>query len=141
FSQVASRLLDFFAAAALFAVLMAYDRVGLTRWALLTPVIFVLLVLFTTGVTLITSSVNVFYRDVSPVVQIALQLWLYVTPVAYPLSAVSPRWRPLFVLNPLSAVVEGFRSSMVFGRAPEWPLVLTSTTIAVVVFAVSLVVF
>src|SRR5207247_1929607 len=86
FSQVASRLLDFFAAAALFAVLMAYDRVGLTRWALLTPVIFVLLVLFTTGVTLITSSVNVFYRDVSPVVQIALQLWLYVTPVAYPLS-------------------------------------------------------
>ena len=52
------------------------------------PVFFVLLVLFTLGVTLATSAVNVFYRDVNPVVQIGLQLWLYLTPVAYPLSAV-----------------------------------------------------
>src|SRR5436309_7768845 len=65
FAQVSSRLLDFFAAAALFAVLMAWNGVGLTRWALLAPAMFLLLVLFTTGVTLIASSVNVFYRDVS----------------------------------------------------------------------------
>ena len=65
-----------------------------------------------------TSSLNVFYRDVHPVVQIALQLWLYLTPVAYPLSETG-RYRPLFMLNPLSAIVEGFRSSVVFGRAPE----------------------
>ena len=84
---------------------------------------FVLLVLFTVGVTLVTSAINVFYRDVNPVVQIALQLWLYLTPVAYPLSAVPARYRPLFVLNPLSAIVEGFRSSLVFGRAPDWPLI------------------
>jgi homopolymeric O-antigen transport system permease protein len=63
---------------------------------------------------------------VNPVVQIALQLWLYLTPVAYPLAAVSDRFRLLFVLNPLSAVVEGFRSSLVFGRAPDWPLVAIS---------------
>ena len=63
-----------------------------------------------------------FYRDVNPVVQIALQLWLYLTPVAYPLALVPPRFRLLFVLNPLSAIVEGFRSSLVFNRAPDWPL-------------------
>ena len=121
-AQVASRLLDFGAAAALFALLMVWDRVGLTRWALMTPVMFVLLVLFTTGVTLVTSSVNVFYRDVSPVVQIALQLWLYVTPVAYPFSKVPARWRPLIAANPLSGIVEGFRSAIVYGREPDWSL-------------------
>jgi len=140
-AQVCSRLLDFFAAAALYAVLMVYFRIGLGPWALMAPAFFLLLIVFTVGFTLATSAINVFYRDVNPVVQIALQLWLYLTPVAYPLSAVSPKLRPLFVLNPLSAVVEGFRSSLVFGRAPDWPLVLTSTALAVALFAAAFVMF
>jgi lipopolysaccharide transport system permease protein len=130
-AQVCSRFIDFFAAAALYAVLMvAYGaRVGV--WGLTAPLFFVLLVLFTVGLTLATSAVNVFYRDVNPVVQIALQLWLYLTPVAYPLSSASQKYRLFFVLNPLSAIVEGFRSVLVFGRAPDWTLTAVSAAIAV----------
>src|SRR5438094_2772163 len=108
---------------------MNYYRVAPGPWALMAPLFFVMLVVFTIGLTLATSAINVFYRDVNRVVQIALQLWLYLTPVAYPLAAVSARFRPLFFLNPLSAIVEGFRSSLVFGRAPDWPLVATSAFI------------
>jgi len=115
--------------------------VALGPWALLTPAFFLLLLLFTTGVTLATSSVNVFYRDVNPVVQIGLQLWLYLTPVAYPLSEVSPRYRLLFVLNPLSAIVEGFRSVLVFGRAPDWTLTAISASMTLVLFAVAFAMF
>ncbi len=140
-AQVCSRLIDFFAAAALFAVLMAHYRIGLGAWGLLTPAFFVLLILFTVGVTLLTSALNVFYRDVNPVVQIALQLWLYLTPVAYPLSAVPSRFRPLFVLNPLSAIVEGFRSSIVFDRAPDWTLALGSGVLVVAVLVAAFVTF
>ena len=67
---------------------MIYYQVGVGPWAAMVPLFLALLVLFTLGVTLITSAINVFYRDVNPVVQIGLQLWLYLTPVAYPLSAV-----------------------------------------------------
>lgn len=141
YAQVSSRLLDFFAAAALYAVLMVYYGVHLTRWALLVPPIFVLLVLFTTGVTLITSSINVFYRDVSPVVQIALQLWLYVTPIAYPLSKVPERWRPWIAANPLSGLVEGFRSAIVYGREPDWQLLGLSASLTITVFAGALLLF
>jgi ABC-type polysaccharide/polyol phosphate export permease len=141
FAQVASRLLDFFAAAGLFALLMIYHGVPLTRWALLAPVMFVLLVLFTTGVTLLTSSLNVFYRDVSPVVQIGLQLWLYVTPIAYPLSKVPESWRPLIAANPLSGIVEGFRSVLLYGRAPDWELLGLSAALTATVFAGAFVLF
>jgi lipopolysaccharide transport system permease protein len=134
-AQVCSRLVDFCAAAALYALLMIYYGVAIGPWALMAPVFFVMLFLFTAGLTFATSAVNVFYRDVSPVVQIALQLWLYLTPVAYPLAAVSVQYRPLFVLNPLSAIVEGFRSSLVFGRAPDWPLVGISAAITALLFA------
>lgn len=140
-AQVCSRLIDFVAAAALFAVLMTYYRVGLGPWGLLAPAFFVLLILFTVGVTLLTSALNVFYRDVNPVVQIALQLWLYLTPVAYPLSAVPARFRAFFVLNPLSAIVEGFRASIVYGRAPDWALASTSGVLIVIVLIVAFMAF
>jgi lipopolysaccharide transport system permease protein len=140
-SQVCSRLIDFAAASVFYAGFMAYYRVPIGPWALMAPVFFALLILFTVGFTLATSSINVFYRDVNPVVQIALQLWLYLTPVAYPLSATSSRFRWLFVLNPLTAIVEGFRSSLVFGRAPDWRIVSVSTAITVVLFASAFVMF
>jgi lipopolysaccharide transport system permease protein len=140
-AQVCSRLIDFAAAGALYAVLMVYYGVPLTRWALVAPLFFAMLVAFTLGLTLATSAVNVFFRDVNPVVQIALQLWLYLTPVAYPLAAVSARYRPLFILNPLSAIVEGFRSSLVFGRAPDWSLVGISGAMILGLFAASFVAF
>ena len=141
FAQVASRLLDFSAASALFALLMAYDRVALTRWALLIPALVLLLILFTTAVTLLTSSVNVFYRDVSPVVQIALQLWLYVTPVAYPMSKVPARWRPLIAANPLSGIVESIRSAVVYGRAPDWSLLSLSAGLTLVTLVAAFALF
>jgi homopolymeric O-antigen transport system permease protein len=140
-AQVCSRLIDFCAAAALYALLMIYYRVAPGPWALMAPVFFLMLIVFTVGLTFATSAVNVFYRDVNPVVQIALQLWLYLTPVAYPLAAVSARFRPLFVLNPLSAIVEGFRSSLVFGRAPDWPLVAISAAITIVLFTAAFIGF
>ena len=133
--QVCSRLLDFVAASSLFAILMAYYGVGLTRWALLAPALFLLLVAFTIGVTLLTSSVNVFYRDVSPVVQIGLQLWLYLTPIAYPLARVPARWRGWMALNPLSGIVEGFRSTILYGREPDWALVGLSATLSLTLLA------
>lgn len=134
FAQIASRLLDFAAAASLFVLLLIVYRVRLGPWALLAPVFFGLLLLFTAGVTLATSALNVFYRDVNPVVQIGLQLWLYLTPVAYPLSAASDTYRLLFVLNPLTAIVEGFRSVLVFGRAPDWALTAISASMTVALF-------
>ena len=136
-AQVCSRLIDFVAAAGLYALLMLFYGVGLGVWALAAPGFFVLLLLFTIGFTFATSGANVFYRDVNPVVQIALQLWLYLTPVAYPLAAVPSRFKWLFVLNPLSAIVEGLRASLVFNRPPELGLTLVSSLITLAVFVVA----
>jgi lipopolysaccharide transport system permease protein len=140
-AQVGSRLVDLAAASSLFALLMIYYRVGVGPWAAMVPVFFLLLVLFTVGFTMLTSAGNVFYRDVSPVVQIALQLWLYLTPVAYPLSVVPERFRPLFLLNPLTGVVEGLRAVLVFGREPEWPVVGVSAALIVTIFLIAVVLF
>jgi len=140
-AQVCARLVDFCAAAALYAVLLAAYGVGVGAWALVAPVFFLLLVLFTVAVTLLTSAVNVFYRDVNPVVQIGLQLWLFVTPVAYSLDIVPERFRFFFALNPLTAIVEGFRATLLFGRAPDWSLVAIASTLIGSLFVLALLMF
>lgn len=140
-AQVGSRLVDLAAASSLFALLMIYYQVGVGRWMALVPVFALLLLLFTLGVTLATSALNVFYRDVNPVVQIGLQLWLYLTPVAYPLSAVPPAYRPFFLLNPLTGVVEGLRAVLIFNRAPEWDVVGISAALILALLLCSAVLF
>jgi len=140
-AQVGSRLVDLAAASGLFALLMVYYNIAISGWVALVPILVLLLVLFTLGVTLTTSAVNVFYRDVSPVVQIGLQLWLYLTPVAYPLSAVSEKYRGYFLLNPLTGVVEGLRAVLVFDRAPDWGVVGISAALIVALLVGSMVLF
>jgi lipopolysaccharide transport system permease protein len=140
-AQVGSRLVDLAASSSLFVVLMVYYQAGVGPWAAMVPVFLLMLVAFTLGVTLITSSVNVFYRDVNPVVQIGLQLWLYLTPVAYPLSAVPEQYRVFWILNPLAGVVEGLRAVLVFGREPEWAVVGVSASLIAVIFVAGVVLF
>jgi len=140
-AQVASRLLDFAAAAAIFVLMLVQYRVVPGAWSWVGLVMFVMLVAFTSAVTLLTSSVNVFYRDVSPVVTIGLQLWLYLTPVAYALSAAPRRYRIFFVLNPLTAIIEGTRAAFVFNRAPDWSLVGVAAVVITVLLVGSFAVF
>ena len=140
-AQVGSRLVDIAAASGLYVLLMIYYGLRVTPWALFIPFFLLLLLLFTVGVTLATSAINVFYRDVNPVVQIGLQLWLYLTPVAYPLAAVPKKYRLFFLLNPLTGVVEGLRSVLVFGREPEWSVVAISAAFITAIFVAALVLF
>ena len=139
-AQVGSRLVDISAASGLYILLMLYYGLGVTPWAALIPLFLWMLVLFTVGVTLATSAINVFYRDVNPVVQISLQLWLYLTPVAYPLEAVQ-NYRWFFLLNPLTGVVEGLRAVLVFGREPEWGVVGISAALISAIFVGALILF
>ena len=140
-AQVGSRLVDLAASSGLFVALMIYYQVSVGRWVAMVPVFLALLLLFTLGVTLTTSAINVFYRDVNPVVQIGLQLWLYLTPVAYPLSAVPERYRAFWLANPLAGVVEGLRDVLVFGREPQWAVVGISTMLILAIFTIGIVLF
>ena len=75
------------------------------------------------------------------VVQIGLQLWLYLTPIAYPLERVPVQYRGWIALNPLSGIVEGFRSAVVYGREPDWPLLGLSAAVSVAALAAALLLF
>lgn len=78
------------------------------------------LALIAAGVGMFLGALNVYYRDFRYVLPILLQLWLFASPVAYPLSAVEPRWRMLYVVaNPAAGVLDGFRRALTLGQPPD----------------------
>jgi lipopolysaccharide transport system permease protein len=135
-AAVAARLLDFAVGFAVLVFLMAWYRVGLTPNILMLPVCVLLVMLFSLGLGMAASAVNVKYRDVGVIVPFVLQLWMFAAPVVYPVSLVPERWRRLYALDPLVGIIEGFRSSL-FGRAFDWVSLAVSAaiTLALLVYA------
>ena len=73
------------------------------------PLFLLLLVLAAFGVSLWLAAFNVMYRDVRYMLPFLTQIWMFATPIIYPVSVVPDSWRLLYSLNPMVGVVEGFR--------------------------------
>jgi ABC-type polysaccharide/polyol phosphate export permease len=99
------------------------------------PVLLAIQVAFTLGITLIISAVMVYLRDIRHVLPIILQLGLFATPVAFSLDQLVPAaLQPLYVaLNPLGAVIDGYRDTILYGQQPDLQL-LTIAAISAVVY-------
>ena len=86
-------------------------------WSILTlPLWVAITVMLATGIGLISSALMVSYRDVGQILPVALQMLLYISPIAYSVEAVPDNVRTLFALNPLVGVLEGFRWCLVEGQ-------------------------
>lgn len=140
-SSAASGLLDMAIGASFLGVLLAWYRVPLGWPALLAPLFVVALVLLTVGVGLFLAALNVWYRDVKYALPLLIQLWLFVSPVIYPVSAVPEKYRVLIALNPLSGIVEGFRACLLHNQWPDPMLTAVSFVSTVLIFAAGLAYF
>ncbi len=88
-------------------------------WTLiLVPLIVALQLVFTLGLSYALSALNVFFRDTAQLVQVALPLWMFLTPIFYPESRVPPRFRGVMDLNPLSHLVRMYRAVILEGQVP-----------------------
>ena len=118
-SVLGSTLLDFAVSAVVLAVLMIVYGIVPTVAIVLLPIWLLLVLMLATGLGFIAAALAVPYRDVQYVLPVLLQFLLYASPVAYSLSAVPARLRPIMEINPLTGLLEAFRWSLLgVGRLP-----------------------
>lgn len=127
-ASIAARVVDLVVSFAIMFLLLLWYRIPVSSQIMMVPVIILLVSLFALAFGLWTSAVNVKYRDVGLVLPVLIQLWMFVSPIVYPLQSVPAKWRLVYSLNPIAGIVENFRAG-VFGYAFDWP----SLTLAVVV--------
>jgi lipopolysaccharide transport system permease protein len=112
-SAVLGALADFAISFGMFLVLLAFHGGHLTPAVLLVPIWTLLVVLLGLAIGLILSALNVRYRDVSFLIGFLLQIWMYLSPVAYSTTLVPEKWRALYELNPMVGIIQGFRWSLI----------------------------
>jgi lipopolysaccharide transport system permease protein len=130
-SAVLGGLIDFAIAFVILLLMMAYYGIVPTRAMVALPGFVLLAIMTALGVGLWLSALNVKYRDVRYTISFLVQFWLFATPVAYSSSIIPERFRPLYGLNPMAGVVEGFRWALL-GKN-EGPGALISVSVAVVI--------
>jgi lipopolysaccharide transport system permease protein len=134
-------LVDFSIAFTVLFGLMAYFGVALAPAIWTVPIWTTLAVLTALAAGLWLSALNVAYRDVRYVVPFLAQIWLFATPVAYPTSIVPEMWRPLYALNPMVGVVDGFRWALLGTSQPPVATVVVSAASVAALLAGGLVYF
>ncbi len=140
FAGVLSGLVDFAVGFGLLLVLMLIYRFPPTPTMLLLPFFLLLAMATALGFGLWLSALNVKYRDINHLIPFLMQIWLYVTPVAFGSTLIPERYRWLLGLNPMTGVVEGFRWALL-GQQPPGRLFALSVIITLVVLATGLVFF
>jgi lipopolysaccharide transport system permease protein len=114
--------------------LMVFFGLKPTAYLLLFPVLLVMELLLIYGFSLLLASLNVYFRDVSQIWEIALQLGFFVTPIFYDPSQVPSRFQWLFSINPMASIIESFRGFALTKSMPDY----LSMTITLIWIALSL---
>ncbi|OBS13111.1 ABC transporter permease [Elizabethkingia miricola] len=112
-SIVVSNLMQFGIQFLLFLIIVVYytfqGQLHPNIFVLLTPVLIILMAAFALGVGMIFSSMTTKYKDMAMLLTFGVQLFMYATPIVYPLSTINDKYKYLIELNPLTAIIENFR--------------------------------
>ena len=133
-------LIDFAVACLVMAGLMIWYGVAPTPQIILFPLFLGLTVVTAVGVGTLLSALTIAYRDFRYVLGFLTQLWMFASPVAYPLEVVPEKYRLIYAINPMVGALNGFRASLL-GTGVNWGVVGVSAASSAVALAVGLLYF
>jgi lipopolysaccharide transport system permease protein len=120
-------------------ILLAAPLTGahLTWTLVFVPLLFAAITLPTMAAAIPIAALAVYYRDFKYALPFAMQVWLFASPVAYPVTVVDPNWRWVYaIVNPVVGMLEGFRQVLALGSTPDWGLLGLSTASSLVLLAI-----
>ncbi len=140
-SAVMVTLIDTAVGSLVLAGMMVYYQVGVSPAILLLPFVVAVLVVFTCAIALLLAMANLFYRDVKYLFEILVTLWMFSTSVVYPVERIGGRLGLLLQVNPMSPIIDAFRSVILLGVVPDLGRLLAVAVVSVATLLVAWVAF
>ncbi len=140
-SSVLAGVVDFAIGLVILLAVMAWYGLMPGWQVVLAPLFIALAIAAALAVSLWLSVINAEYRDVQHALPFLTQIWLILTPVLYPTSIVPQGWHWVFVLNPMVSVIEGFRWSLLGGKAPDVEAMVVSVAATLLLLVSGLIYF
>lgn len=133
-SSVLAAFVDFAIASVIFLGMMFFYKVPLTINLFFFPVILLIQIIFTLGIAFFLSAINVYYRDIRYAVPLGIQIWMFASPIIYPVSLVPERLRTLYMLNPMASIIDSYRNVLIKGIPPDFYYLGIGASVAVILF-------
>jgi lipopolysaccharide transport system permease protein len=140
-ANIGAALLDFAMAALVFGGMMVVYQIPLTINVLWIIPLLLIQIILTIGVTLMGAALIVFFRDVRFVIPLLTQVWMYASPVIYPVTLVPAQYQTLYFLNPMAGIIDGYRRVLVLGQPPLAAAILIAAVVSVILLLVGYSVF
>lgn len=145
-STVLSGLINFFVQFAIFLCFVLFyscigNAVRPNIYILLTPILLLMIAMLSLGFGIIISSLTTKYRDLSILITFGVQLWMYATPVVYPISQIPFYWRNIMLLNPVAPIIETFRYAFLGSGTIPWFYLGISAIVTILTLFIGVVLF
>jgi lipopolysaccharide transport system permease protein len=138
---LAAGLVDLAIATGVLVIVVGIYGLSISPRLFILPLLVAVAFIAALGLSSALSALNVRYRDVRYVVPFAVQIWLFLTPIAYPITLLHAPWRTVVAINPMVGVVEGFRWATLGTAQAPWELLAISAASALVLFLAGLAYF
>lgn len=139
-SSIGAGVVDLLISTVILLLMMLWYGVGWSVHLLAAPLLLIAVVFTALGIGTLLSALTVAYRDFTHITPFMVQIWMYVTPVVFPISLVPERWQWLLYLNPMAGIVEGFRSAFL-GRPFDLIGLSVSVSISLLIFVLGVAYF
>jgi lipopolysaccharide transport system permease protein len=135
-STVFAALVDFMVSLLVLLVVMVYYRISPGWHSLWLPLLILLALLTALAVGLWLSALNVQYRDVQHMVPFIIQVWMYASPIVYPIETIPAGiWRSLYGLNPMVGVIQGFRWALLGTDPPDVTMLISVGVVVILLIS------
>ncbi len=136
-STILAKIVDFFLASTVFVAFMIFFRLPV-GWSILWFVpIFLIQCIFMYGLSLLIAAFNLFYRDIQYLLNLGLIVWMYLTPVIYPVELFPDQYRWIFQLNPMAVLINAYRQVLLAGGNPNLASLAIASVLSLLLWLVA----
>lgn len=133
-ASVLAKLVDFIFSLIILVVFFLIFKTPVTIYILWFFVILAIQMIFTLGLSLIIAALNLFYRDIQYLLSLIIMLWMYLTPIMYPVEMIPDRYRWIFKFNPMAVIINAYRQVLLGGLGPNLNSLGIALLMSVVIF-------
>ncbi|GAB4219925.1 MAG: ABC transporter permease [Candidatus Microgenomates bacterium] len=141
YSTIIAKAVDFFYSCFVLIFFFIFYKVAITPYIFWLIPIFLIQLIFTAGLGLLISSLNLFYRDIQYLLNLIISLWFYLTPVIYPVEQFPEKYRFIFIFNPMSVIINAYRQVVLGGKGPNLNSLGLAAIVSIGFFIVAYLIF
>lgn len=141
YATIIAKMIDFFYSCFVLILFFIFYHIPFSLQTIWVIPIFIIQLIFTSAISLLISSFNLFYRDIQYLLNLIISIWFYLTPVIYPVEQFPEKYRFIFVFNPMSVIINAYRQTVIGAGQPNFGSLAIAAVTSIIFFIISFLIF